>query len=138
MNWYKIYKLAFPVIDRYEKPSYFDIGHGDIKKVPGNIVLWFIDSDWKLNKITEDILRQKTNKNRPTDEQFPYSSHHDWDATNQPGILAIGRYDPNRKEASYRLGTSLFGIELFREREVRKRTEEILDREFNNPTIYAY
>ena len=116
MNWYKL-KLASPVIeDPKQYRSYFSIGHN-----PGeDVIVWFIDNNLNFNS-----------------QQNKHLNHRGWsdydNAEEDETLLARGRYDLNKKITSVYVHNN-----LLKNRQLeyaKKKIEQILDKQFNNPTI---
>jgi len=116
MNWYNILKFAFPVI---EKPSqydnYFEFGHKP------NATLWFVDRNYNFYNSQE------------------YDRHTKWPDFmvnyNNNNIVAVGRYDPDKLAASYRL---IPDVSLHIQERFKNKIETILDKKFNNPAIMDF
>ena len=92
-----------------------------------NIYLWLIDKDWNIyiEKATESI------------------KHSDWDTyiTKIEGFIAYGRYDKNSEKVSLILNLETVDGELKSINEmgyIRKQVIKILDKEFDNPTIFEF
>ena len=135
MNWYKLYKIALPVLEDESGTSaiknYMDIGHhrweNEESEVEG--IVWFVDKDFNLQTLPES---QSTGN-------FGHQGWADFnEASSKGNLVASGRYDPKTHEASctFKFRFSSDPKIYMKKDYIRKKVESLLDREFNNPTIY--
>ena len=130
MNWYNLYKLAFPIIetDSYSSKgnqfdTYYDIGHGIDMHRTQNSKLWFITSDFRL------FITDKFSKHSEWPDFFPYLSNRNY--------LASGRYDGNKKQCSLVPNFDSLMPDRYKEQALKK-IERYLDQAFDNPTIKVF
>ena len=133
MNWYKLTKFAFPLIEpeshRYK--DHMDIGHEGYGyseefgvPYPGEltlITLWFVDGNFDIHIWDKSSVW----------------GHRDWNEYYEHinNILSTGRYDKEKDVLSMRIFYSDFpGRKSF----LRNRIVQILDKKFNNPAIVEF
>ena len=136
MNWYRIYKIAEPIIEdlKFNRDDYMDIGHA----YGSDSILWYIDTSYRFYSISEEELSDDIYDQSGEDEATP--THGDWLDSDTPdkNILCSGRYDINSGQASFLLGFHYRDESGRRKEYIRNKAVKILDRELNNPTITGF
>jgi len=142
MNWYSLTKQAAPLYESDTLPvSYLDIGH----QSEDDAQLWLIDenfsffsvpvysngADWdqeiegkdgSFDDIDMDSKRQHATWKKYTNDYY--------------SMIASGRYDNG--VVSLTFPNNFTTKSFFSHPVLKKRVLKILDKEFNNPTIYDY
>lgn len=133
MNWYKLIKVSFPLVnpESHQYKTHMDIGHAGygyaeefLVPYPGKltpITLWFVDDNFNIH----------------TWDKSSVWGHCDWNEYFEHinNLLATGRYDKEKKVVSMRIFYSDFpGRKSF----LRNRIVRMLDDKFNNPAIVEF
>jgi len=137
MNWYRVIKLALPVVNVPREMDYTDIGHYDkmehfrFDKVVQEI-LWTIDYNFDIKTIPVTDMNIGTIHDYAFDLDFSYRSK---------DSIASGRYIKHRDgsgKTSVAINVDPDTTNPRSMEYIKKQVSNILDREFNNPAIYEF
>ena len=126
MNWYKIVKLALPIVDenpaRYRYPPYLSVGHED---KPFDKI-WVMYNDFSID--SRDLYN---------DEGAILTHEDEW--PDKTDMFAKGRYDSKKHMVSLVYFPAILNdIPFERLIHAKKRVAAALDKEFDNPAIIEY
>ena len=127
MSWYRSLKTSMPVMQAPQGSQYMDIGHNEFMgREKSGEELWYMDKGFRVHR-------------HPAKEDFSHGDalrleEFDFDH------IAKGRYEPNTNRVSLVTYRNWYGdnVSYKVEEYIRKKIEESLDLEFNNPTIVEF